>query len=169
MTLKTEQVKILSMYACALLLGVFCALLYDGIRILRKARKSKSKSAKIIDTILTSLEDIIFFVFAGCASAVLFYVYDYGRVRIFVFVLEIVGFILYRCSLSKPIMKVSDLIIGIINKVILRIYERLLLPFVRKIREKIRQKRLVQRKKAKKKQTAKTLAVLVSSSKKGYI
>ena len=101
MTLYLSQKKLFVLLVLALVIGFVLAFLYDGIRVLRTLRKPRSKQFRFLNAVLISIEDFIFFTFVGAVMSILFYVTNSGKVRLFAFVMAILGFWLFRVTLSK--------------------------------------------------------------------
>lgn len=110
MTLGASQNRILAMYFAFIVIGALLGLTYDFFRAFRRIRHIN----KYLDAILISLEDIIFFVFAGSVTAIVFYVYNYSRVRYFSFVLEALGFSLYRLTVSRIVLRSLTVILRLV-------------------------------------------------------
>ena len=128
----------LSMSALALemvysvVLGVFLALVYDAIYLLRVSfsfmkfqyfsverlpaikkflqKKEKEQNPKY-SNIAQCLCDIFFFLFAGVVFSVFIYHFNDGVIRSFVFVFSALGFALYRISCRKLVLKIMKILL----------------------------------------------------------
>lgn len=101
MTLYLSQKKLFVLLISALLIGFCLSFVYDGFRLLRTLRYPKRRAFRVLNGILISLEDFLFFTFGGAVLSILFYVTNSGKVRPSAFVMAIVGFWLFRVTLSR--------------------------------------------------------------------
>lgn len=99
----------------SVVLGFLAGALYDVFRIRRIAIKIP---------ILWHFEDFFFMVLCGVVYAVLFYALNSGRVRGFAFAGGIVGFYVYRKTLGRLVMALSERIINAVKY----IFRRIILP-----------------------------------------
>lgn len=99
----------------SVVLGFLAGALYDVFRIRRIAIKIP---------ILWHFEDFFFMVFCGAIYAVLFYALNSGRVRGFAFAGAVVGLYIYRKTLGRLVMALSEKIIGCVKY----IFRRIILP-----------------------------------------
>jgi hypothetical protein len=106
MTLYLSQKKLLLLLLGAFLLGAGFALFYDLLRILRTDRKPKRLFGRICSIAWLNLSDFFLFVLLGVADAILLFVYHSGRVRLSVFFMNLLGFLLYRVTVSRAVMAV---------------------------------------------------------------
>lgn len=101
--------------------GVIIGILFDFFRILRRSFST--------GTILTALEDIIFWVITGIVLLYSIFVYNNGAIRGYMFLGVFCGITLYMITLSKIFIKVNVSILNFIKKIIgiiLKIFE---IPF----------------------------------------
>lgn len=117
-------------FLLAILLGAALGVCYDIFRIVR--------IAVVNPPALVIFEDIIYALV--CASATLCYLISIsdGRLRIFVLIGEVLGFVLYYCTLGVLVLKISKGIIGFIKAVIGWIWRVLCLPVIRLLRWVVR-------------------------------
>ena len=101
MTLYLSQKKLLVLLLSALAIGFCLSFVYDGFRLLRTLRQPKRRVFRVLNGVLISLEDFLFFTFGGAVFSILFYVTNSGKVRPSAFVMAIVGFWLFRVTLSR--------------------------------------------------------------------
>ncbi|MBQ7365557.1 MAG: spore cortex biosynthesis protein YabQ [Clostridia bacterium] len=104
MTLYLSQKKLLFLLLGGLLLGVCFGAVYDLLRLLRMKEPRRAVLKGCYAAIL-HLSDALFFACFGVADAILFFVYHNGRVRISVFVMNLLGFLLYRVTVSRMIFQ----------------------------------------------------------------
>ena len=135
MTQELSQGTLLLLFALSLVCGFALAALYDVFRIRRIAvganKKRKKLLTRLVSGFIIGIEDIIFFTAAGIATTLISYSIFQGRVRPMAVILEAVGFLLYRLTLGKLVMAVSEAIISLVRRVLSFIYRRLILPPVR--------------------------------------
>ena len=132
MTQELSQGTLLLLFALSLTCGFALAALYDVFRIRRVAvganKKRKKLLTRLVSGFIIGVEDIIFFTAAGIATTLISYSVFQGRVRPMSVILEAVGFLLYRLTLGRLVMAVSEAIIALVRRVLSFIYRRLLLP-----------------------------------------
>ena len=106
----------------ALVLGAALGLLYDVFRIIRIAVPAAKP--------LVAMQDIIFF--AACAVVTFLFLLGNvdGKVRFFLIIGEVLGAILYFCSLSIVLMGFSRLIISFLHGVIKFVLRFIIMPIV---------------------------------------
>lgn len=124
-----SQSAVARLYFCALLLGGVCGLFYDFLRISRillGARYSAScenrfqnltlpfignrprrKHERLLGAVIF-IEDFFFCLFSGIAMILLFYEVTNGEIRYAAFLFAALGFIVYRFTLGKPMMFLSE-------------------------------------------------------------
>ena len=96
----------------SVIFGFFAGAFYDAFRIRRIALKIP---------LLWHFEDFFFMVFCGVVYAVLFYALNSGRVRGFAFAGGLVGFYIYRKTLGRLVMALSERIINSVKYIIRKI------------------------------------------------
>ena len=89
--------------------GIAIGILFDIFRILRK-------SFKTVDFI-TYLQDILFWVLAGCIMLFSIFTFNDGEIRSYVWIGIILGVIIYMLSIIKVIKKILSYPISIIKKI----------------------------------------------------
>ena len=87
----------------SLVIGAFLCATYDLFRITRLTKKQ--------NPITLFIFDLLFCIIAACSFLLLFFNLTYGRVRVYSFVFALVGFLVWRFTVSR-------LVIGIILRVI---------------------------------------------------
>ncbi len=95
-------------------------LLFDFFRILRKSFKTRD--------IVTYIQDIIFWIFTGIIILYTIFVYNNGKIRLYMFLAISVGILLYMLLFSKYIIKINVSIIRTSKKIISRILYMLFTP-----------------------------------------
>lgn len=91
-------------------IGALLGLFYDGIRVLRLMRHSRSPRCPIAEYVLLFAEDIAFSVVAAVLFSLLGYAMNRGRIRWFAFVGAAGGWLLYRATLSRAVMALAELV-----------------------------------------------------------
>ncbi len=87
----------------AFLLGIFITFVYDLLRILRRAVPHRP--------FLVSAEDLAFWIFCAVEVFLLLYRESNGNLRWFAVLGAVVGMLLYRRTLSGPLVKYVSLIL----------------------------------------------------------
>ena len=87
----------------ALILGVFLCIIYDFFRIIRRIVKK--------GTIITGIEDVIFFIFSAIVIFVFMYKMNGGIIRIYIFVGIFLGLIIYEEGIGKYVVKYASKLI----------------------------------------------------------
>lgn len=100
--------------------GVIIGVLFDFFRILRR-----SFSTGIV---LTSIEDILFWIFSGIILLYSIFVYNNGAIRGYMFLGVLCGATLYMITLSKLFIKVNVSILNFIKKIITIILKIINIP-----------------------------------------
>ena len=124
-----SQSRLAMLYVGACLLGVLLGLLYDGFRILRiflgehfSPRANYFHNVKLplikmgtertkrraVRAIVVFWGDFLFCVISGVALILLLYQLNNGKIRLPVFPLAAAGFVIYRYTLGRPIMLLSE-------------------------------------------------------------
>lgn len=110
----------------SVVLGAFCGILYDLVKIFRKILvkeynkklinkqskkqykgisnpifKRKSKKYKIYSYIITMLFDIFYFIILTPVFCIFTYIMNNGIVRWYIFVFSLIGFVLYKVSIGR--------------------------------------------------------------------
>lgn len=92
------------------LTGVIIGLLFDIFRVLRKSFKTPD--------IVTSIEDILFWILTGILILFNIWYFNNGEIRIFMFLGIIMGSLIYMLTLSNIIINILKTIITNIVKII---------------------------------------------------
>lgn len=113
------------------IIGVLLGPVYDIFRIRRKAVR-RMKRMKL-DFVLTFIEDILFSIFASVTLILVCYKLYFGIPRWYSYASAISGFFVWRITLGKLVMALSDKIIAGISVMLAFIRARLLAPIFRLI------------------------------------
>lgn len=100
--------------------GVIIGILFDFFRILRRSFSTGS--------ILTAIEDILFWVSSGIILLYSIFVYNNGAIRGYMFLGVLCGVTLYMITLSKLFIKVNVSILNFIKKIITIILKIINIP-----------------------------------------
>lgn len=96
--------------------GFLLGILWDLNRVIKKSLKIKNK--KNINFFL----DVVFSVLAAVLTLTFFFVFTYSGFRVFVLIGELIGFILYFCTITKFIFFILNFLIKYILKVFIKIF-----------------------------------------------
>lgn len=135
MTLALPFERIAALYLVSFASGIAHSLLYDLAYSLADALFKRTKWLNLF------LTDLFVLVAAGCTQAVIFFIYTYGRVRIFALIMLFCGFLSYRIALSGFVRKKLEGLFGALIFVIKRIVAALVYPIAAPIRKAVKKKR----------------------------
>lgn len=107
-------------FALGLGLGFLLCILYDFFRVIRMCYKPGIISALI--------QDMLFWIITAFLTFILLMVRADGQLRIFVFVAQIIGFVLARKSVSVVTIKAAEFLIPKISKFLKWIRARIFAP-----------------------------------------
>ena len=102
--------------------GFLLGLLYDVFRIFRMAF-FKQKAVVFI-------QDVLYFAVCGCLTFLFCLTMNYGEIRGYVLLGEVLGWIVYYFSLGAMVFQASSAIVGVLHKVIQFILLALSAPFL---------------------------------------
>ncbi len=129
--------------------GVFFGAVYDVFRVRRKAFSAAGR--KTLDFVFTLLEDIAFCLFCTVVLILICYKLYFGIPRWYSYAAAIGGFCLWRATVGRVIMALSDRIISAVIRLFSFVKRRLIGPMIAffkrilgKIGTKTAQKRAVQ-------------------------
>lgn len=108
-------------FLCTVAGGMAIALVYDIFRIVRKAVRTGS--------LLTYLEDLVYWVLAAAIMLVTIYYSNEGEIRGFLFIGTIIGVVLYSSLFSKFVMRSSLFIINMTTKIVKAVMFVIMYPF----------------------------------------
>lgn len=124
------QVKVqFSLFLISIFWGALLVLAYDGLRLIRKLVKHS--------VLITSLEDVIFWVCAGIKVFSLIYQYNNGMMRSFIILGMSLGVCLYLILISPILLTITYKILNYILEFIKKIVKYCLKP-LKKIVKKVR-------------------------------
>lgn len=129
MTQYLSQKALAGVVLSSLLLGFLLGAVYDVLRIRRRILPIKSRLAS---TIAVAFEDVLFFAIGGCLTSLMFYLVNNGEVRIMGVLGLVPGFVVWRLTLSRLLMCVVDLLLGLIRRLYIAIMRRILAPIGRR-------------------------------------
>ncbi len=105
--------------------GLIFGAIYDIFRIRRIAFRGKGRT---VDAVITFFEDVIFFLFISVCLILICYKLHFGIPRWYSYAGAFLGFILYRNTVGRIVIALSDRIISFMERVLLLIKKRLFLP-----------------------------------------
>ncbi len=107
----------------AIALGAALGVCYDVFRILRVALPHSSAAVAVEDVLFATI----------CTAATFFYQLgtDCGRIRMFVLIGELIGFVLYYCTVGVIVLRISSGVIHAIQRFLGWIWRILFAPMVR--------------------------------------
>lgn len=116
----------------SIVLGVLLAIIYDCFRIFRIAVKST--------VVAVFIEDILFFAIYGIMTFLFMLEVSQGQIRLFIIIGEFIGAVLYRYTISTPIMAILKVIVNTIKKIVIVAYRWIIKPIyqiISKVAKKI--------------------------------
>lgn len=102
----------------SVIVGAFLCAVYDVFRLFRLRRKQNA--------VLLFVCDIVFSVISAVCTAVLFFNLSYGRMRAYSFLLIAVGFLIWRFTVSRAVMRLMLVLINALSKILNSIKMRVL-------------------------------------------
>lgn len=114
--------KEIDVFLKAIFLGAGLSIIYDIFRILRRIHK---KGSIITGTIITGIEDLIFFIFSSVIIFSFMYNMNGGIIRAYIFVGIFIGIFIYEEAFGKYVVKYVSKFI----KKILCLLKKCLQPF----------------------------------------
>jgi Spore cortex protein YabQ (Spore_YabQ). len=122
-----KQYELALMFIWAAALGCVFGILYDVFRIIRRSVRGADRNPVAYAFIF--IQDIIFFIVAAAASAIFFYKFNSGRIRLSGIAFIIVGFSAYYFTLGKLVMLIADAIISFIRSLMRLVWKFICLLF----------------------------------------
>ena len=113
----------------SILVGFGICFIYDIFKSFRLSFKNSN--------IAVLFEDILFFIIAGLITYTLLFVRAYGKIRWFILISELIGFILFRCYISKYLIRFNVSIIKFVKKTFLAKIKSALLSINKTFNDKI--------------------------------
>jgi len=108
-------------FLVAVVTGFVCGFVFDLFRIIRKAVKH--------GTVITQIEDVIFWVIASLVMFYTMFTANSGEVRAFSVLGAFLGMVLYFYTISRVIIKVSSKIIEMIKRVLHKCSKSIIMMF----------------------------------------
>lgn len=93
-----------------ILTGIVIGILFDVFRIIRKSFKTPD--------FVTYIEDILFWILSGSILLFSIFAFNYGEIRIYIFIGLIFGLVIYLLTLSKYFIKINVIILNFIKKIL---------------------------------------------------
>ena len=154
MTLALPFERIAALYLVSFASGIAHSLFYDIVYSFADTLFKRARGLNLF------LVDIFVLAVAGCTQAVIFFIYTYGRVRIFALIMLFLGFVSYRITLSAPVKKGLGALFGSVLFVIKRTVAALVYPIVAPIKNAVKKKRAIT--------TQRMMESIIESTGKGY-
>ncbi len=120
--------------------GIAIGIIFDIFRILRRSFKTSD--------FITCIEDICFWILSGLLTIFTITFFNYGEIRLYIFIAIIIGVIFYILTISKYFIKFNVTILTFVKKIFITpitfIYNKIrqivlkLVEPIHKIREKIK-------------------------------
>lgn len=110
----------LSSFIIFTIIGVIISIIFDIFRILRKTFKTPD--------LITYIEDIIFWILTGLIVLFSIFLFNNGELRFYIFIVIIIGIVLYMLFISKYFIKFNVFIINLIKNIIAKILHIILKP-----------------------------------------
>ncbi len=98
----------------SILLGFFWGIFWDINRVLKKLITYKNKKFVFV-------LDVVFSIVACILTIFFFYSFTYAGFRLFVLFGAFLGFIIYYCTIQKPVFYALHIFVGFIVKIIFKI------------------------------------------------
>lgn len=168
MTLALSQTRLLALLTTAFALGVAASCLYDFFRFLRLHRHPRTRSGRFAAGLLMSVEDLLFFAFAGLVFSVLFFVENDGKVRPSAFLMALWGFLTGRRLLSRFLLFCLEGVWRKIHGAAAWVYAHGIRPPLSALQRRYRKCRLAHRQKKQRKRTARVVKRLIADAREGF-
>ena len=124
--MSTESMSQFNLFIQFIMVGIIIGIIFDIFRIIRKCFS--------ISDVHTYIEDILFGIITSLLLIYLLYIYNQGRVRLYMFIALSLGLIVYFNTISKYFIKIQVIIVSFIKKATKAIINIVLWP-VQKIIE----------------------------------
>lgn len=102
--------------------GIGIGILFDIFRVLRR-------SFHTLDMI-TYIEDILFWILAGCLTLFTIFTFNNGEIRLYIFLGILLGVVIYLLTISKYFIKLNTFLITILKKWITGLIHIICYPFI---------------------------------------
>lgn len=118
--MQTQSLQQLYSFIIFILVGFLIGLLFDMFRISRKTFKTSD--------IVTSLEDILFWILTGLLIIFSLFKFNNGDIRVYIIVSLIIGITIYMLLFSKIVITILVKFINVIKKIVSYILKFILYP-----------------------------------------
>ena len=102
--------------------GFLLGLLYEVFRILRMAFLKSS--------LMVFCQDVLYFLLCGILTFLFCLIMNYGEIRGYILIGEILGWIIYYFSIGKILFRANNKIINYLYKIIYFVFNALSVPFL---------------------------------------
>lgn len=119
MGVSVAEQTLVFLYSCGM--GFILGLLYDAFRIVRRSFFSKS--------IFVLIQDLLFWIMSAFLTFVFVLSVNHGEVRGYIFLGEIIGFVIYYFTFSSLVLKFGSGLVNFIKKILLWALNLLFIPF----------------------------------------
>ncbi|MGI6202166.1 MAG: spore cortex biosynthesis protein YabQ [Eubacteriales bacterium] len=111
-----EHTELAALFLYAAALGCAFGILYDVFRVLRRASQVADRS--FVSVVIIFFQDILFFLIVTAASAIFFYKFNSGRIRLSAIAFMLCGFAAYYFTIGRLVMLVADTVIAFVRRLI---------------------------------------------------
>ena len=111
MTARVEIAQQTSVFLGACLLGALLGVCFDLVRTVRLLLPPKGP--------LTTLQDILYWCLAALATALYLINTNDGQIRVFILVGEGLGAVVYGCTLSRPVRRITEGAVWLVERLVL--------------------------------------------------
>lgn len=115
--MSNEYLLHMALAVWSLIVGAFLCAVYDVFRLFRLRKKQNA--------IVLFICDLIFCLIATVSLLILFFNLSYGRMRMYALVLAVVGFLIWRLTVSRLVMHLMQKLIKQTEKILNSIKTRL--------------------------------------------
>ncbi len=117
----------------AVLVGVFLGAVYDIFRVHHLAMEPEHGGSSLgegLRAVIIFIEDILYALFSAVVVCILLYHTNYGRIRYFMLLGALAGFLLWRATAGRLIMLAAASIIAALRALFSFIFRRILRPLL---------------------------------------
>ena len=101
----------------SIILGAFLCAVYDVFRLFRLRKKQNA--------FLLFVYDVLFCLIAAVSLLILFFNLSFGRPRIYAVLLCIVGFLIWRVTVSRLVMAIMNRLFGFIERILITLKRKI--------------------------------------------
>lgn len=121
--MEVSPIKLFFLLVSSFILGVSGGVFNDLGRTVRyllgfDVKRNEKKAERYLKPILEFLFDIVLFIYLGCGTAVLLFYFNDGAFRAFSVLWTVFGFLLYRVTLGRLVMKITDRLARLLRRII---------------------------------------------------